>query len=332
MTRIVTLDHLVLEHPMWKNPRTITALGNKDLLDLGEDLVERGQKQDVLVQQIKMEDGSIIELVIDGQRRCLALELQCKTKKKSKSSVEVRVTDYLPSPVELTIESSDRMLLDALAVGIKRAGLSSFEQTEAAVALRNHNPERTMSDVGMAIGRSESWVSRMVRARSLASPKLVTAWSKGKVTDEQFKDLADINPHDRQEEALGESLGLREGGGREAKAEARNKLKEKAQTAKAEKKAAKQAKKPAKAKKESKKAKATNGHAKSNPDVFSKAKPGLAEITGLIKMKKPSDPYVKGLMDGALYAQGEIAPDEFKPAWRTYLKQVQKIEERNEAN
>lgn len=326
MTRIVTLDNLVLEHRLWKNPRTITALSAPELDDLGEDLLERGQKTALLVQQVKNDDGSIIELVLDGQRRCLALERMCRNKKRAKSSVELNVDDYLPSPVELTIESSDRMLLDALAVGIKRAGLSSFEQTEAALQLRTHNPERTMADIGQAIGRSESWVSRMVRARKLASNALQQAWAKGKVTDEQFKDLADINPHDRQDEALSEALGLREKGSREEKAEARNKIKEVSQKAKAAAKATKEPSKKA-AKKQGKKAK-VNGH-KPSAEVFSKSKPMLAEIVALKEKKKPSDPYVKGLMDGTRYALGEVSPDEFAPAWRTYLKQVAKIDERN---
>lgn len=329
MTRTVTLDKLHLEHPLWKNPRTITALSNSDLDELGDDLLERGQKLALLVQQVKLEDGSIIELVLDGQRRCLALERACRKRKRAMSSVELKVDDYLPTPVELTVESSDRMLLDALAVGIKRAGLGSFEQCEAATALRVRHPEWTISDIGKAIGRSESWVSRMVRARKLACESLCQAWAKQKVTDEQFKDLADINPHDKQKEALDELLGTREKGGRENKAEARNALKEKAAKAKAEKKSTKKESK--KASKKSKKA-ATNGHAKVNPDVLTKAKPLLTEIVSLKDIKKPSDPYVKGLMDGAKYAMGETSVEDFAPAWRTYLKAVSKIAERQEAN
>jgi hypothetical protein len=338
MSRIVTLDQIHLEHPLWSNPRTITALSNKDLDDLGDDLWERGQKDALLVQQVKMEDGTIIELALDGQRRTLALQRKCREKRVAMSTYQVKVDDYLtdddgnPKPVELTVESSDRMLLDALAVGIKRAGLSSFEQLTAALTLHKRNPERTMADIGKAIDRSESWVSRMLKAYRLASPKLLKAWSSAKVTDEQFKDLADINPHDKQEEALEEHLGIKSKGTREAKAEARNKLKEKAQKAKEEKKAAKPASKKA-AKKAAKAAKASsngsNGHAKPSTEVFAKAKPQLSEIVELETKKKTSDPYVKGLFHMAKFAMGEMAVEDFAPAWRTYLKAVMKSEERS---
>lgn len=316
MTRNVTLDNLILEHPLWKNPRTITALSAAELDDLGEDLIDRGQKMALLVQQIKNEDGSISELVLDGQRRCLALKRVCKIRKKGEATMTLIVDDYLPSPVELTVESSDRMLLDALAVGIKRAGLSSYEQTEAVLQLRHRHPEWTMETVGKAIGRSESWVSRFIRARKLASPAVCQAWGKNKITDEQFKDLADIHPYDRQDDALAETLGLREKGGREAHAEARHKIKEE----KAKTKATKAAKKVKKAAKKLKKAsKVTNGH---NAEIFSSSKPALAEIVDLGKKKKPSDPYVRGLMDGVNYAIGDIGAGDFAPAWRTYLNRL----------
>lgn len=334
MSREVTLDQLVLEHPLWKNPRTVTALDHKSLLELGEDILERGLITNLIVQQIAEEDGSVLELVIDGQRRCMGLILAARAKRVAQNSIKVKVDDFTgtPNPITLTQESSDRMLLDVLAAAIRRAGLGSYEQCEAAVALHTRNPEKTMAEIGDAIGRSESWVSRMVRARKLASPKLVDAWAKTKVTDEQFKDLADINPWDKQQEALDELLDLRQGG-REAKAEARNKLKEKVAKAKAEKKAAKPAKekkpgKKAKADKADKKTNGANGH-KPASDIMTKAKPALADIVELAKVKKPSDPYVKGLIDGARFAKGDLDVTEFAPAWRTYLKQVEKIEERS---
>ena len=324
-SRMVALPNLALEHALWKNPRTITGLGDKELREFGEDIHERGQIMPCLVQKVvapDAEDG-YVNLVLDGQRRCMGLEAYARTAKISKGKIELKCIDLYPEPIELTQESSDRMLRDILAAAVKRAGLGSFEQTEAAMQLKSRNVEMTMAEIGSAIGRSESWVSRMVRARKLACDALVNAWARQKVTDEQFKDLADINPHDKQKEALDELQGLREKGGRDSKAEARNKLKEKAGKAKAEKKAAK----PAKKSKASKKA----ATAKANPDVLTKAKPLLTEIVALKEHKKPSDPYVKGLMDGARYAMGEVSVDEFAPAWRTYLKQCSKAAERADA-
>lgn len=316
MSRIVTLDNLVLEHPLWKNPRTITALGAKDIEELGEDLLARGQKDTLLVQQIKNEDGSITELVLDGQRRVLAFRRACKNRKKGESTVEVKVDDYFATPIELTTESSDKMLLDVLAMGAHRAGISSFEQVEAARQIMTRHPEWNMKQVGEAIKRSETWVSRMVRARKLAEDDLVKAWSSGKLTDEQFKDLASLprataEGENKQKEALKEALDLRSRGA-EGKAEARHKIKAAADK---EREKAKANKKPSK---KAKKAKAkTNGHNKRMITM-------PTELTAMGRERPPTDPYVKGLMHGAGYALGEVKVDDFAPAFRTYVERYMK--------
>ncbi len=321
IARLISISDLALEHPLWKNPRTLTGLGHKELIEFGEDIVERGQIIPGLVQKVKADNEvGYINLVLDGQRRVLSVQQYCKSKKKSFKDVTLKFVDLYPEIIELTEESADRMLRDILAAAVKRAGLGSYEQVEAALQLQTRN-ESTNKQIGDAIGRSESWVSRMVRARRLASDKLVKAWANKKVTDEQFKELADINPHDKQNEALDELMGVREQGGRENKAAARNALKEKAAKAKAEKKAAA----PAKKSKKSKKASTTKAE-KSPADVLTKAKPGIAEIVALREVKKPTDPYVKGLMDFALYSSGKISAEDFASPWRTYVKQCAKAD------
>ncbi len=312
---------LLLEHPLWKNPRTTTGLGDKELYEFGEDVYERGQIIPALVQRIADPDAEegFVWLTLDGQRRCLGLDAYASKKKIARSKIMVKCVELYPHILELTSESADRMMLDVLAAAVKRAGISSFEEAEAAWLLSQHN-EMSQKQIGDAIGRSESWVSRMVRARTFASDKLISAWAGGKVTDEQYKDLAAIQGHDEQKEALSEVLEERSKGGRENKAEARNKLKEKASKAKAAKRAEKKPSKKA-VKKAAKKAAAT----KSAKDVLSSNKPALGEIIALVETKKPSDPYVKGIMDGARLAKGEISIDDFAPAWRTYMKQVEKI-------
>lgn len=320
--RLVVVEDLALEHDLWKNPRTVTGLSSKDLVDFGEDIIERGQIVPLITQKVKADnEAGFVNLVLDGQRRVMSVQAYLRSKKKSSKDFTMKVVDLYSEVLELTSESADRMLMDILAAAVKRAGLGSFEQTEAAMSLLRHN-EMPLAAIGKAIGRSESWVSRMVRARKMASPKLVTAWQSAKVTDEQFKDLADINPHDKQSEALSELLDERQKGGRGNKAEARNALKEKANKAKAEKKAA--AKKPT-SKKAAKRAEKKAAKAKASSDVLSSAKPSLTEILDLREKKKPTDPYVKGLMDGASLGMGTIGVADLSPAFRTYLKAVAKV-------
>lgn len=305
MSRNTTLDKLILEHPLWKNPRTFTALSTKELRELGEDMTDRGQVTPLLVQSVLV-DGLVVDLVLDGQRRCMALELIAKERKKGLGTVVVKVDDLRVTEgdptIDLTQEVADQLTLDVVAAMKHRAGLSSYEEVEVAISLHLRKMDQT--EIAKALDRSESWVSRMLRAYKLSSPLLLEAWKKGKVTDEVYKDLADIQPHEKQETALGKALGLREQGGREAKAEARNTVKE----AKAE------------AKAEREKAKPTSRANKPTKPAKSSSRPMLKEILELTVAKRPSDPYVKGVTHGVAYALGEIGVDAFNPAWRTYLK------------
>ncbi len=319
--RRVNAGDMVLEHPMWKNPRSITGLAEKELIEFGEDIVERGQIVNCIVQRVKADnDQGFVELTLDGQRRVRGVLAYLKSKKKSAKDFQFKVVDLYPEVLELTEESSDRMLLDIIAAAVKRAPIGSYEQTEAAMLLINRN-EMSLKQIGDAIGRSESWVSRMVKARRLASDKLLKEWAQGKLTDEQFKDLADIQGHDHQNAALEEAKEMAKSG-RSGKAEARNALKEKAAKAKAEKKA-KAADKP-KSKKAAKRAEKKAKAAKANPDTLLSKKPQLSELVALTEIKKPTDPYVLGLMHGAQIGMGKMSVDDLKPAFRTYLKAIMK--------
>lgn len=333
-TRITTLDRLALEYGLWKNPRTITGLDDKSLDELGDSLHDRGQLHALLVvkvwgdattvvndetgEVIQQGERPVVELVLDGQRRYLAFMRGAKSRKKGLSTVPVKVEDLYAEPIELTQEICDKLLMDMVDAAMKREGLSSFEQLEFAVHFREAE-KKTIEEVAQCIRRSSTWVSRMMRAWRLASPMLIKAFRDKKVTDEMFKDLAEINPHDKQEAALKDALDQRSEGGRDAKAAVRHTVKETAAKAKEERAKAK----PAKAAKADKKAKpkkdANHAPARTKSD-----KPMVVELVDLRKILVPSDPYVKGLMHGAAYSLGKLDVEEFSPAWRTYMKQLQK--------
>jgi hypothetical protein len=318
MTREVALSSLRLEHPCWLNPRQFTGLDDKDIALFGKEIKERGVLDPPTVQKVMM-NGSVVDLVVDGQRRVLAaLEVLPKTTK-------IEVVDRTDKAIELTWDESDKIMLEVLAMGEHRKSLSSFELSEVAERMRNR--DRKIVDIAKAIGRDESWVSKILKARSLASPKLMLSWRKGEVTDEQFKELAALRDPDKQAEVVKQVVDTRKSGN---KAEARQNLKELTERYKQEERKAKKTDTPP----------AANGHKpttpanggeqvemwKAPPPVVKKAtmvpRHVLEEMVALADKRAPTSDYVKGMMDGVRYALGDIDADEFGKPWRAYLARL----------
>lgn len=315
MTREVALSSLHLEHPRWLNPRQFTGLSDKDLAEFGKELKERGVLDPPMVQKVSF-GGRVIDLVVDGQRRVrAALDVLPKTTK-------IEVIDRTDKAIELTWDESDAIMLEVLAMGTHRQGLSSYELSEVCERMRLR--ERKLADIARAVGRDESWVSKMLKARLSASPKLMIAWRKGQVTDEQFKELAALKSTEKQNEAAVVVVKARETGD---KGEARTQLKELTEKFKHEEKKAKKADKP------------TNGHAttkaeggeqvemwKPPPPVAPKKtvtpRHVLEEMIALEDKRPPTSELVKGIMLGVRYALGDIEPDEFGKPWRAYLARL----------
>jgi hypothetical protein len=320
--RYVKLADLIVDHTNWQNPRTITGLDDSEIAELGADIKARGIQVALNVQKITTKGGGVSNLVLDGQRRFLAAsEFLPK-------DADIPVVDRSIEPIELTPEAADQLMLDVLAIGTKREGLSSYELSEVAERLRKRG--RTLGEIGRAIGRDESWVSKILKARSTATTKLMHKWRKGEVTDEQFKDLAAVKDPEKQSEATKEVVKLRESGDQ---AEARVRAKEIAETAKRETKT---------------NGHATNGHSsvpkvavtgdqvpmfedRSKPAKPAPAKPEakkmtsravLEDLLGLADKRPATHDYVKGVMDGVRFALGEIGPEEFSKAWKIYLARV----------
>lgn len=309
------ISELRLEHPHWINPRTFTGLAERELAEFGKEIKERGVLDALTVQGVKF-NGDIIWLVVDGQRRLrAAMDVLPKT---AKLPVQYR-TD---KPIELTWDESDEIMLEVLAMGQHREGLSSYELSEIAERMRNR--DRKIVDIAKALDRDESWVSKMLKARSTAAPKLMLAWRKGQVTDEQFKELAAVKDPDKQAEITKDVASTRESGD---KAEARLRVKELTEQHKQEERKASKPK--------------TNGHAVDTtpadggrqaemwspppPVVTKKAttpRHVLEEMIALADKRAPTHDFVKGLMAGVSYALGEMDADEFGKPWRDYLARV----------
>lgn len=308
--RTVPLGALKLDHKHWANPRSFTGLDEDALDQFAKDLKAEGIQVPPHVVRVIVGEEKFVDLVVDGQRRVRSgLRVFDKTH-------PIEVIDLYPEPVELTPAKSAEILRRVLNIG-HRSDLSSYELSESAEKLREAGLK--LVDIARAVGKSESWVSRVLEARKHASPKLMTAWKKNEITDEQFKDLAKAKEA-AQPAAVQSIVEARASGD---KATARVAAKEIAEKAK-----------PA--------PKLANGH---NPapdrivkgeqqDLFVKPKPRddgpkapskavLEDMLSLAKKTPPTHDEVKGIMKGIAFALGFTAPDKLGNPWVTYLARVE---------
>jgi hypothetical protein len=334
--RYVPFEDLYLEYKFWANPRSQTGLDDQSIQDLAASILSgtksSGDDEEALTThagvRVPLEvvmvraNGSFINLVIDGQRRHRGIEAADLP-----PDTLVPVIDLEPEPIEWTREVANAYLLRALEAVGTRAGLSSFELSESAQRLRESkdaesDKEYTLAKIARSIGRSESWVSKILAARKAASPKLLHSWKTGEITDEQFKDLASQKDTTRQRADADAVVRARQAGD---KGGARTLAKEQKLVAKAAKPPAATA--------------ATKGATpagKATPatwsDVPPKAKapdrkpPAFAvveDFLGLAKKRPPTHDYVRGLMDGARWAVGLMDASKFGKPWEAYMRHVQ---------
>jgi hypothetical protein len=330
LARFVKLSELRLEHKFWVNPRVKTGLDAESLDALGADIKLRKIQVPLKVQQVRMPLGMDVTLVLDGQRRVLA------AREVLDKNELIPVLDRTPEPIELTQEIADLMMLDMLAVGMQREGLSSFELSEVASRLRDR--ERKLSEIARAIGRSEGWISKMLKARGGATPKLMHQWRKGEITDEQFKDLSEVKDFHQQQNAAEKIVEARKSGD---VAEARTQAKEVKETARAQNKPPKPAppapKVPPAVKgpqqglfnneDEERAYKRAGGQIDVKPAPPPKPKmvsrAVLDDMLYMADKRPPTADYVKGVIDGVRYVCGIMEADDFSKAWHQYIRRVE---------
>lgn len=332
MTRTVPLSSLALEHTNWANPRLLTGLAGKEIEELAEDIKAKhkaghpsGIEVPLHVVMVKTLNDDYINLTIDGQRRYLAASLVLP------KNHPIEVIDLVPEAIELTPDRADELMLRALSIGSKREGLSGFELSEVSERLRNRG--KTLLEIGQAIKKSESWVSKILKARSLATPKLMLTWRKGDITEEQFKELANQKDSEKQEAATADVVKARKSGD---KSEARVKAKE----IKERERVAKRREKDSEVELERRaEPKDKNGapkqadmwrtpppvaEPKSDPKPTKPAikKPSAAELEQMLELatnRPPTHDYVKGMMDGVRHALGLLLLEDAAKPWHQYI-------------
>lgn len=322
VTRWVPLGELRLEYGCWTNPREFTGLAPEDIDALAASIAARttqnmdtevtyaGIKDPLEVVQLQA-NGSIINLVIDGQRRHKAATKAYKGDK----SVLIPVVDLEEEPIaKITPELANKYLRTALEMVGTRSGLSSYELSHSALKLRDTMDENTkkvftLATIATIIGRSESWVSKILKARDSAKPTLLNQWKKGELTDEQFKDLATVKTPAAQAKAAEAVVEARKAGD---KTTSRTLAKEQKEIVKA--KAAKVPKGPV--------IKGEQEEIPLAPPRKPVPFPVVEDLLDQSKKHPPTHEYVKGIMDGVRYAAGLLDPAKFSAPWHTYLEHV----------
>lgn len=364
----VRLSELVLEYHHWQNPRQFTGLDDEAMQALAQDILSKsvttedgliaGILSPLLVVKIRGPNASVVQLVLDGQRRYKAIEMAAaaaKAKGDGERAIDVwvKVVDREPEPVEWTEPLALKYLAEVLGAVGQRQGLSGYELSESAMRLRGTtNPDTgaiyTIAQIALRIGRSPSWVSKILSARDKASPKLLSRWRRGELTEEIFKDLA-VGVADKEQDQAADAITAERQAG--DKSTARRAAKEQAQLVKAKEKADREqrkadndTKKAAKGKKEPKepkKDKAVRGPqaelpmATSNQDragepdkssnVTPKSKPkpvAYAVVEDLVSKSKehpPTHDLVKGIILGLCVATGMTDMETLPKPWHTYI-------------
>jgi hypothetical protein len=327
-TRWVPFRDLRLEYKHWANPRTTTGLDDASIAVLASSIragttsdesgVYAGVKQAMKVVQIAA-NGSVDLLVVDGQRRYLGVKAAGLP-----DDVMVPVVDLEPDPVDWTPAAATTYLLQALEEVGTRSGLSGFELSENALRLRSQTDPATKKPYTIAviagvIGRSESWVSKILSARENASPALLLQWQKGEIPEEMFKDLAAL-PKVDQRKKLAQVQELAKddkGAARAAVKEAKEIVRQKAADSKA--KPEKDSTKAAKSKP------VVRGPQQEIPATAPKKAPPKTVIEDMMSLRTahpPTNDYVKGVMDGIRWATGDIDASGFAKAWRDYMDRI----------
>jgi hypothetical protein len=361
-TRWVPLGDLVLEYRFWKNPRTFTGLDAESLNALSADIKaktvnnERDQILAGIDEPLKVVriavNGGVVQLVLDGQRRHRAASMTGLGE-----DILIPVFDREPEAVPWSEQLARKYLKEALTTVGLRAQLSAFELSEAAEHLRGQKDldtgkELTISQIASAIGRSDSWVSKILTARAAASPKLLSQWRNGTLTEEQFRDLATaVKDKGDQEKEAAKVVEQRKSGD---KAGARQAAKEQKEVARQKAKAEREARKAAKAAKkaEKAKAKADKKAAKAAAKKQAKGKKGDPAVRGpqaelpvsappadpkpaprpkamspaivddlldQAKKKPPTHEFVKGVLAGIQVATGRLDLGDMPKPWHAYI-------------
>lgn len=207
-------DDLAENKSAFTNPREKFDL-NK-IKELAADIKERGLIYPLQVWETVL-DGKSVSVVVGGERRRRAI------------GVLIESGDWPKGrPIDCRVVKASNLKeahYEALADNLHREDLSSYELAKEIAALKIMGDSQKA--IAAHLNKSETWISRKLKAYESASPSLQAAWKAGKLPDDTVEDLAGLE-EEAQEEAVEEQLKLREKGTAKAKKAAKRSAKSKA--------------------------------------------------------------------------------------------------------
>lgn len=322
--RWAPLHTLVTKVGNVSNVRTVTGLDAASIEDLAKQILDAGRIEVPLIVQKVVYAGKMHEFLWDGQRRNLALE-HLLSKKKIDKDFLVPVIDRRPDAVDADDPGfiAD-VITSQLGIALDREGLSTYELCAAAAQLLKAG--KNQAQVAKAIKKSESWVSRMLKAWKHATEDLRTALRDGRITDEQFKDLAEVKQPEKQVEATRDIVDMRANNDRGGAVATARVIAETHREPKDTKKA-----KAAKPEKAAAAAKAVEKVKvpEVKPAPPAPAKLSKADIADIAKLRQERSgakhAYVRGVCDAAALFLGLIDEKDLKTPWHAYIKALKKV-------
>ncbi len=271
------------------NPRT--QVDAKEIRELADSIADRGLLNKLHVWKTKIA-GKPVSIIVGGGRRYRAIGLLLKAKRANGLAKGVPVR-YIEA--ETMAEAREIALID----NIQRKQLSSFEQATEIAAMEAAGQTKTV--IAKKLGKSISWVSRLMTGYKAATPELKQAWKDGKLPDDDVQSIAKVASPTEQNKRLAKVIELRKSNGTDKNGKA--------------KKAAPQKRAAAR---DAAKGKNQNTAKKPPKDNMLRT----AQLLSKVVTKKPADAYVRGVIHGIEAALGVRGLGEFEPALEKSLKKV----------
>lgn len=203
---LIQENDLLLEVPGWTNPRTRTGLDDESIKALGASILKEGLLYELLVWPVVVEGQPIKYMVIDGQRRLLAIRRLQKEWLFNPEGIPCPASGGIPCKV---IEAPTFLAATYKALATyQREKLSSYELVVRLAEIKKQHGE-TNRKLAREVQKAEAWVSKMFKAAGHMSEALEVAWRGDRLTDEQVQLIAAL-PLEKQEKAI-ETSGRRTG-------------------------------------------------------------------------------------------------------------------------
>lgn len=278
------ISELLLEGADFHNPRNkITEIAN-----LAKSIAQVGLITPLAVWKTS-KGGKTVHVVVDGGRRLRALQ---------KLDAAKNLGD-LAAGIPVRIVKADSLLdarFVALTGNLHREDLTSYELAKEMAQLVKAGVKQ--KDIAKRLSKSQTWVSRQLKAWKLAAPGVKAAWKSGRLPDDDIQSIIAL-PEADQEVTVLKVMAARDTATGEKAA--------RAQRAKARTIA-----KPPK----TKAAKSASAKAPKAPQIEMAQ---VEQLLALVDDDDLKDRYLRGLRDALRLVAGKIGAGELDKKWATHV-------------